>query len=127
MRKTSWNAINKYESNDDFDKAACVTMIWTCDTEITKVINSALIVDAVKTYSLPREPFRFYFNVLKENGVSYKKVLKQSIKYMRLLNTFLVDIGSTYNTEARKTYRGIHKSIMQNVEPNKTFRIINWV
>ena len=52
-----------YESYKD-DRAKCVTMIWTWDTKITNLINSAIVVDVATTYGYEKEKFMYYFNVI---------------------------------------------------------------
>ena len=121
------NSIFYYYNLHRDEVAKCVTMIWTSNTEITKLINSALIVDSVHTYKLDKDAFKFYYDSLEKKNVSFRTVIRKSIKFMRILNSCIVDVGTIYNDKARKTYRGIHKSIMPDVEPGRTFRIINWV
>ena len=67
-----------------------------------------------------------YFNnfcIIKENSHG-DKVITYSMKFMRLLNSYLVDVGTSYNTEKRVTYRGVSNVIMKNTEVGQTYRII---
>ena len=123
IAKDIFNYYKLYKDND----AKCVTIIWTLNIDITKLINSALIVDSVHTYKLDKKMFQYYYDALNKKKVKFRTVIRKSIKFMRLLNSCIVDLGTTYNTETRKTYRGIHKSVMPNVKLFRTFRIINWV
>ena len=61
-------------------------------------INSALIIDAVTAYGLIKTPFKFYFDTLKESDANHDKVFNESIKFMRLLNTYLDGEGTRYNS-----------------------------
>lgn len=45
---------------------------------------------------------------------------------MRLLNSFIVDVGTKFNTEDRKVYRGVPAKLFKNVKEGEMFRIINW-
>ena len=115
-----------YEEFKD-DQAKCVTMIWTSEIKITGLINCAIVVDAVNTYGYDKAKFKYYFDKFKKLKVDYKDVLTNSMKFIRILSSCVVDKGTTYNDEDRVTYRGIHKDIMQDVEEGYTFRIINWM
>ena len=55
-----------------------------------------------------------------------KIVIKLSIKFMRLLNSWIVDQGFVYNTKDRETYRGIDKEILKEVKEGQVFRFITW-
>ena len=55
-----------YEDSQSLDQAICVTMIWTLDRVITKLINCALVVDAVNQYGYDKKLFQFYFDHLKQ-------------------------------------------------------------
>ena len=121
------NILNLFESCGLEDHAKCITTIWTSQREITNLINSALVIDAVKAYSLKQSMFQYHFDQFKNSKVSYKTVLKRSIRFIRILNSCIVDMGTFYNIEDRVTYRGIHNDVMQNVKVGQTFRVVNWM
>ena len=58
--------------------------------------------------------------------MSYKKVIDKSIKFLRLLNTFIVDLGTPKNIIDRKVYRGIPAQLFSNVKEGEVFRVVNW-
>ena len=103
-------------------------MIWTWDTQFTQMVNWALVVDAANSYPiLNKDDFSFYFEFLNNNNLYYKTIIDNTVKYMRLLNTCIVDNGSRFNDEDRITYRGIWKAVLPDIEVGETFRIANWV
>ena len=63
------------------------------------------------------------FCIIKENSHE-ETVIRYTMKFMRLLNSYLIDEGTNYNTEKRVTYRGVSKDIMKNAEVGKIYRII---
>ncbi|CAI2373880.1 unnamed protein product [Moneuplotes crassus] len=105
-----------------------ITSIWTGDTKLTKLINAALIVDSGITFnkSLCDKNFKFMSEIVAKSGKSYKLIIDKSIKFMRILNSYIVDKGREFNTEDRVVYRGISTEIFRNVELEKPFRIVNW-
>ena len=58
--------------------------------------------------------------------MGYKKVIDKSIKFLRLLNTFIVDLGTPKNIIDRKVYRGIPAQLFSNVKEGEVFRVVNW-
>ena len=52
------------------------------------------------------------------------KIIKYSIKFMRLLSTYIVDVGTYTNTEKRITYRGIDREALKDVKKDEIFRFI---
>ena len=109
------------------DSIKCVTMIWTADTCLSKLIKSALIVDSVCTFKLNQKDYQYYYDILESKKTSFRKVIMKSIKFMRLLNTYIVDIGTMFNKKKRTTYRGTRKFVLPNIKPGGTFRIVNWL
>ncbi|CAI2379499.1 unnamed protein product [Moneuplotes crassus] len=114
-----------------------VTKLWTSNHEFTKILNAGLVLDAVATFG--EEVFKgaqFYENVLAEYDKSYKErepikpyykeVIDKSIKYMRMLNTYIADLGSDANTEDRSVYRGVPANVLQRIETGETFRMVTW-
>ena len=118
MSDDTWLSINK---------ARCVTLIWTSDTKITDLINCALVIDAITLYDYDEKLFKHYFDQLEEHNLDCASVITNSIKFCRILNSYIVDEGTSYNTCKRITYRGIHKSIIPNVKVGQTFRVVNWM
>ena len=55
---------------------------------------------------------------------TYKNVIKYSIKFMRLLTSYIEDQGWNYNKENRVVYRGVSKKVLKNAQVGKTYRII---
>lgn len=45
---------------------------------------------------------------------------------MRLLNSYIVDVGTMYNTEDRVVYRGVRAEIFSDVKQGEIFRMIGW-
>ncbi|CAI2373670.1 unnamed protein product [Moneuplotes crassus] len=105
-----------------------VTSIWTKEKKFTRLINAALIVDSVMTFhkDLSEENFKFMCQVIAESGKTYTEIIDKSIKFMRLLNSNIVDKGTGFNTEDRVVYRGVCTEIFSNVKLEKPFRIVNW-
>ncbi|CAI2373564.1 unnamed protein product [Moneuplotes crassus] len=108
--------------------AKVVTSIWTKDIEFTKLINAALIVDSVKTFNkdVSEKNYKLMKEEVAKSGKTYTEIIDKSIKFMRLLNSYIVDKGMGFNTEDRVVYRGVSTEIFRNVECGKTFRIVNW-
>ena len=52
------------------------------------------------------------------------QIIKYSIKFMRLLSSYIVDQGWEHNTEDRVTHRGIDRAIMKTAEEGETYRLI---
>ena len=126
--KSTADAItNYYKVHGSKDKAKCVTLIWTSDRRITDLINCALVIDAISLYEYDKKMFKYYFDKLDELKVDYTLVISKSIKFIRILNSSIVDKGTPLNTSKRVTYRGIHKSIIPNVKVGQTFRVVNWM
>ena len=121
---------NYYEEYKSIDQIKCVTMIWTSDKYIQDLINCAIIVDAVTTYDYDREKFKFYFDRLEELSepeLDYASIISKYIKFIRLLNSSIVDKGTSLNDSDRITYRAINRCILQDIEVGQTLRVINWM
>lgn len=118
----SWKT--QYESHPE----KLVTMIWSSEGLITKgglhlytLINAALALDAAHNFNTKNDVS--WTNKLKDgydqdsqkdnNSPAYH-VLKYSIKFMRLLNSSIVDLGTAYNICDRVTYRGVRAAVFQN-------------
>ena len=52
------------------------------------------------------------------------EIIKFSIKFMRLLSSYIVDQGWEHNTEDRFTYRGVNVPVMKMAGEGKTYRLI---
>ena len=97
--------IQKIYEEEKSNPANCVTMIWTSDIVITALINCALVVDAVHTYpTINKDAFNFYFEFLEDRNLEYKTIISKYMKYMRILNSCIVSLGTPHNTADRKTY-----------------------
>ena len=59
-----------------------------------------------------------------KNNTHEDEIIKYSIKFMRLLSSYIVDQGWEHNTEDRVTYRGIDVPVMKEAEEGKTYRLI---
>ena len=70
--------------------------------------------------------YKYFTRILKLNKTSYKTVIDNSIKFMRLLSSLIVDLGPKYNTMDRKVYRGVPAQLFKNIDTNEVFRIVNW-
>ncbi|CAI2358948.1 unnamed protein product [Moneuplotes crassus] len=57
---------------------------------------------------------------------AFKTVIDLSIKFMRLLNSYIVDLGTKYNKEDRVVCRGVRAEIFSNVKDGEIFRMISW-
>ena len=122
------DSINElYKTYGEDDQAKCVTMIWTSNTYITNVINCAIVVDAVRVHKYDKEKFKYYFDQLEDVELYYKYIISKSMKFIRILNSCIVDMGTFYNDADRVTYRGINKCILQDIEVGQTLRVINWM
>ena len=110
------------------DQIKCIISMWTISIEFTTIMNCALVVDAVNTYpNLDRDDFEFYFESLEKRNLDYKTIIDNTVKFMRLLNTIIVDKATPYNDEDRVTYRGVSKTILPGIEVGEIFRIANWL
>lgn len=63
---------------------------------------------------------------MKLNKTPYKTVIDNAVKFMRLLNTFIVDLGPQHNTMDRQVYRGVPAQLFKNIKEGEVFRIVNW-
>ena len=81
------------------------------EIKIYKLINMALIIDAKKTFGKDMQGnVKFAEEFLEQNGDNeVEHIIKHSIKFMRILNTAIVDEGVKHNDNDRITYRGIPK------------------
>lgn len=102
-------------------------MIWSCDSYFTLIINSAMIMDACYSFSIDVQNYKYYKRILERAGTTYSKVIKKTIKFMRLLNTAIVDKGRSFNEEDRITYRGMSVDLLDTIKEGDIFRFGNWV
>ena len=81
------------------------------EIRIYKLINMALIIDAKNTFGDElKGNVQFATEFLEEANLDdVEHVIQHSIKFLRILNTALVEIGVQYNTCGRVTYRGVDK------------------
>ena len=59
-----------------------------------------------------------------KNGNHEEQIIKYSIKFMRLLNAYIVDRGWEYNTEDRVAYRGVSWSVLKEAQVGQTYRLV---
>ena len=120
--------IKKIYNEEKSNPVNCVTMIWTSDIAITALINCALVVDSVNSYpNIDEDDFSFYFKFLEDKNLDYKTIIDKYIKFMRILNTCIVTLGTPFNDTDRVTYRGISKNILPATNVGQSFRIANWL
>jgi hypothetical protein len=112
------------EKSKDDDEAA--VRIWTSNTSITEAINLALMMDAYKTFDLKEIDVKYIESKLKELKLDYKEVIENSIKFIRRVNTVLIDVWTVKNTEDRTVYRGVNAKLFPNVKVGDEFRIVNF-
>ena len=77
----------------------------------------ALIIDAKNIFEDEMKGnIKFAKDFLKDYGINdIDRVLQYSIKFIRILNTALVDEGFKYNTWKRVTYRGVWVDIVHRI------------
>jgi hypothetical protein len=108
------------------DDNIAVIKIWTSCTEISQPINLSLIMDAYNTFNLEEIDIKYVESMLKKMELDYKEVIKNSIKFIRRVNTVLIDICTFDNTEDRIVYRGVNAKLFPNVNVGDEFRIVNF-
>ena len=94
-----------------------VTLIWTYEPKkqgeirIYKLINMALIIDAKNIFGdALKGNIKFATDFISQCNIDdVDHIIKHSIKFIRILNTALVDEGSKFNACERVTYRGVDK------------------
>jgi hypothetical protein len=116
---------NCIEGSKDDDEP--VIRIWTWSTIITRAINLALMMDAYNTFDLKEIDVKYVESQLKKMKLDYKEVIENSIKFIRRVNTVLIDVCTLDNTEDRKVYRGVNTKVFSNVKVGDEFRIVNFL
>ena len=98
------------------------------EIKIYKLINMALIIDAKKIFGDEMKGnIDFATNFLDQYGSKdVEHVIKHSIKFIRILNTALVDEGRKHNTKDRITYRGVDSGVFKNWIKDEVYRVITW-
>jgi hypothetical protein len=112
------------EKSKDDDEAA--VRIWTWSILITRAINLALMMDAYNTFDLKEIDVKYIKSELKKMKLDYKEVIENSIKFIRRVNTVLIDVWTDKNTEDRLVYRGVPAKLFPNVKVGDEFRIVNF-
>jgi hypothetical protein len=112
------------EISKDDDEAA--VRIWTSSRDITKPINLALMMDAYNTFDLKEIDVKYIKSELKKMKLDYKEVIENSIKFIRRVNTVLIDVWTVKNTKERTVYRGVPAKLFPNVKEGDEFRIVNF-
>ena len=110
------------------------TLIWTYEPQkqgeirIYKLINMALIIDAKNTFGDGlKGNIKFATDFISQcnlNDVDH--IIEHSIKFIRILNTALVDEGSKFNTCGRVAYRGVDKKVFLDTKIGERYRMITW-
>jgi hypothetical protein len=118
--------IDDIVKGSDGDDSRAVISIWTWSTDITKPINLSLMMDAYNTFDLKEIDVKYVKSELKKKKLNYKEVIKNSIKFIRRVNTVLIDIWTFENTEDRTVYRGVNAKLFPNVNVGDEFRIVNF-
>jgi len=109
-----------------------ITKLWTMEIksqknqQVYKVINSAIIMDGSYAFGLTKYLTDYHIKIVEDTGFSYKQILKKSMKYIRLLNSCIVDEGRAHNEIDRAVFRGVPAKLFQNIEVGDAFRIVNW-
>lgn len=111
----------------DPDEDKIIVNLWVGSTEITKPINLSLMMDAYYTFDLKEIDIDYIKSQLKKLGVDYEHVIKHSIKFIRRLNTLIVDVCTYKNSEERIVYRGVNAKLFPNVKVGEEFRIVNFM
>ena len=88
----------------------------------------ALVIDAKNTFGKElKGNIDFASDFIKEYKISdIDYIIKHSIKFIRILNTAIVDEGIWYNEDARVTYRGAANKVFKYAEIGDCYRIITW-
>jgi hypothetical protein len=102
-----------------------VSMIWTTESNIYKWINKALFLDVLQLLFDDDVPDFFELAFKKSNNEFYKDVIKHSAKYMHLLNSFIEDKSSYWNSD-KTLYRGMKISAYKDFDQDMVFRFINY-
>jgi hypothetical protein len=89
--------------------------------------NSALILDAYENEIIKDVDVTAFRKIIKKSDHSYEDILEKSIKFLRLLNTGIVEEGKEYNDYKRVTYRAMAASFFENFEEGSKIRMINWI
>jgi hypothetical protein len=113
------------ERSKDDDEAA--VRIWTWSTNIQQAINFALMMDAYYTFDLKEIKVENVKSKMKKNNLDYKEVIKNSIKFIRRVNTVIIDMWTYNNTKDRVVYWCVNAKLFANVKVGEEFRIVNYL
>lgn len=101
--------------------------IWTKFSEVTRLINFALVIDASKNFeNFDASNFECLNDDLIKNKNNEEEIIKYSIKFMRLLNSIIVDEGTFHNTKNRTVYRGVNAYVLKDAEVGQVYRYVTW-
>jgi hypothetical protein len=78
------------EASKDDDEAA--VKIYTLSLHIIDTINFALMMDAYNTFDLKEIDIKYVEAKLKMMELDYKEIIENSIKFIRRVNTVLIDV-----------------------------------
>lgn len=109
------------------DPIQAVIEQWTSSTTVTLGINFALILDACEVFKIDYDNLKFIRKCLRVNyKKTYKEIIEKSVKFIRMVNHFVVSRCTQLNTEDRTTHRGVNCGIFNNVEEGEIYRVINF-
>ena len=93
-----------------------------------KLIIMVLIIDAKNTFGDElKGNISFATDFLDQYGIDdIDRIIKHSIKFMRILNNGIINKGTNYNTSGRFTYRGVANKAFNNAQVGEIYRIITW-
>ena len=70
-----------------------------------------------------KSSFDFFEDYIIKTQTNEEYIIKYSIKFIRLLNTYIVDDGTKYNSEDRVVYRGVKADILKDAIAGETYII----
>ncbi|CAI2369269.1 unnamed protein product [Moneuplotes crassus] len=109
------------------DPLTAIMHIWTQWSKITLPINFSLILDGQKTFDLMDENTKFLKKTLQDKYEhKFTTILKYSIRFIRMVNYFIVKVATKDNTQNRITHRGVRAVLFKNIEVGQVFRVMNF-
>ncbi|CAI2367122.1 unnamed protein product [Moneuplotes crassus] len=127
LHHNTHESIRKFAEDNKNDPIKAIMHIWTRWTSVTQPINYALMLDGYATFHCDYNDKKFIEKDFKmKYKHDYKTVIKHTIKFIRMVNYFIVSIATKNNTEDRTTYRGVPAKIFKNIEVGQKFRVMNF-
>ena len=124
MPADSYCTLEEYAKLDD--PITAVMHMWTQWSKLTQRINFALMLDGYYTFEIDDISKEYIESKLKEFGLKYKKIIRKSIKFIRMINYWIVKKWTSKNTEDRITHRGVAACIFQNMKEGQVFRAMHF-